>query len=96
MILIFANVKNHLHRTKTREETYLKALSKAEQRSSLLVNNIPGCAYKINYPHHRIILTTRGCKDILGEDSQSLISHKKTMLDFIHPDERQKLSLIHI
>lgn len=90
VILIFANLKNHLHRTKTREETYLKALSKAEQRSSLLVNNIPGCAYKINYPHHRIILTTRGCKDILGEDSQSLISHKKTMLDFIHPDERQK------
>lgn len=90
VVLIFANMKKHLHRTKTREETYLKALNKAEQRSALLMNNIPGCAYKINYPHHRIMLTTSGCKDILGEDSQELINHKKTMLDFIHPDERQK------
>lgn len=88
--LIFININKQVQQTKTRKNTYLKALNKAEKRSALLMNNIPGCAYKINYPHHRILLSTGGCKDILGADSQALIDQKKTMLDFIHPDERQK------
>lgn len=74
--------------TQVKEHTYLQALDKAESTTSLFINNIQGCVYKSAYPSYLLTFVTQGSENIFNCDAQVLISRQASLLDFIHPDDK--------
>src|SRR6185503_7440700 len=75
------------------QQATASALQESEVRLRTLADNLPGIVYqRIVNPsgEMRERYVSHGVKKYLGVEPEVLMSGKKNLLDFIHPDDRER------
>lgn len=77
----------------TRIKRKNKNLMESERSKTILLENLPGMAYKCRFDEHwTMLFISQGCKELTGYSSEDFINNKSfSFNDIIHPDDRERI-----
>jgi PAS domain S-box-containing protein len=74
------------------QKKVIEVASETQQMLSVLLNNLPGIAYRYSLKDRRVTFISRGCEELTGYSAEELIKGNPIQFqDLIHPDDRSEV-----